>query len=162
MEASFAAGIGRSLISDGVIADPSSCMIYDKLRRRPLAGVREALGGFQHNRCQICDESLVPGTPVAVDHVFPFSLMRRGVTLGWSDLDLDAVWNLAPAHAACNGAKSNRLPTPAEVGRLAQRNAAIMQSPHPLKRTLELTLRARRYSGRPNDWYAFLRNVIAN
>ncbi|WP_206062794.1 HNH endonuclease [Nocardioides piscis] len=161
VESSFAAGVGRSLITEGVAVDLASGTVIDKLRRRSLAGVREALGGFQHNRCQICDELLAPDTAVAVDHVFPFSLMSRGVPLGWADLDLDSIWNLAPAHATCNGAKSNRPPTPEEVARLGQRNAAIMRSPHPLKRTLELTLQARGYAGRPYDWPLFLKHVLA-
>jgi 5-methylcytosine-specific restriction endonuclease McrA len=95
-----------------------------------------------------------------MDHVFPFSLMRRGMTLGWTDLDLDSIWNLAPAHATCNGQKSNRPPTRDEVHRLGMRNAATMRSPHPLKRTLEKTLRARGYAGRPDDWYRFLQRVL--
>ena len=69
---------------------------------------------------------------VAVDHVFPFSFMIRGMKLGWPDLDLDSFWNLAPAHAACNAQKSNRPPTADEKRRLAKRNEAIMGSPHPL------------------------------
>ena len=111
---------------------------YQRQVASSLAGVREAIGGFSHNRCQIGDELLAPGTPVAVDHVALFSLMSRGVKLGWADLDLDAVWNLAPAHAPCNSAKSSGPPTNVEVARLARRNVAIMRSPHPLKRTLEL------------------------
>jgi hypothetical protein len=160
VESSFAAGVGRSLITQGVTVDLASGTVVDKLRRRSLAGVREALGGFQHNRCQVCDELLASDAAVAIDHVFPFSLMSRGVPLGWADLDLDSIWNLAPAHATCNGAKSNRPPTVEEVVRLGQRNAAIMRSPHPLKRTLELTLRARGYAGRPDDWPKFLGQVV--
>jgi hypothetical protein len=45
--------------------------------------------------------------------------------------------NLAPAHAACNSEKSNRPPKPVETVRLARRNAAIMSSAHPLRRTLD-------------------------
>ena len=106
VESSFATGVGRSLITEEVTVDLGSGTVIDKLRRRSLAGVREAVGGFQVNRCQICDELLVPDAAIAIDHVFPFSLMSRGVPLGWADLDLDSIWNLAPAHASCNGAKS--------------------------------------------------------
>jgi hypothetical protein len=55
-------------------------------------------------------------------------------------LDLDTVWNLAPAHYGCNADKSNRPPAPVELDRLARRNEAIMYSPHPLSRTLRITL----------------------
>lgn len=161
VETSFAAGIGRSLVAEGVAVDLSTGTVTDTLRRRSLAGIRQALGGFQYDRCIICDEPLTADDAIAVDHVFPFSLMSRGVRLGWADLDLDSVWNLAPAHAACNGQKSNRPPTAMEVRRLAQRNEAIMRSPHPLKRTLELTLRARGYKGQPDDWTRFLQRVLA-
>ncbi|QIK68619.1 HNH endonuclease [Nocardioides sp. HDW12B] len=158
VENSFASGIGASLINEGVVADLGRDVITDKLRRRSLAGVREAVGGFLYDRCIICNMAL--DGDVAIDHVFPFSLMSRRMPLGWEGLDLDSIWNLAPAHAGCNGAKSNRPPSSEEVHRLADRNAAIMLSPHPLKRTLERTLRARGYAGGPNDWYRFLQRVL--
>ncbi|MGW7258665.1 hypothetical protein [Streptomyces sp. NPDC054834] len=86
--------------------------------------------GFQHGRCLICGDVLALGDAVAVDHVFPFSLMHRfsGVR-SWHGPDLDALWNLAPAHARCNAAKSDRLPTPGELARLTARNEAIRPSP---------------------------------
>lgn len=162
VETSFAAEIGRSLIEDGVAVDMATLQLTDRRRRRPVAGVTEAVIGFQHGRCLICRDPLVPGVDrIAVDHVFPYSFLRllgpgrHGVTP-----DLDAVWNLAPAHAACNIRKSNRPPTPDELVRLAQRNEAIMHSPHPLRRTLQLTLRRHGYTGtRPGAWRDFIRGV---
>ena len=159
VETSFAAGVGASLITEGVAVDVAAGTITDKRRRRPITGVTQAVIGFQHQRCLICDELITPEDEMAVDHVFPFSLMTRGFPLGWQGLDLDAIWNLAPAHAVCNAAKSNALPTPAEVDRLARRNAAIMSSPHPLRRTLQLTLRSRGFHGNPEDWRGFLAGV---
>ncbi|GAA5044613.1 hypothetical protein HNP84_004670 [Thermocatellispora tengchongensis] len=153
VEASFSAAIGRSLMQEGVAVDLGALRITDKRRRRPVAGVTEAVIGFQHGRCLICDETLVPGVDaVAVDHVFPFSMMAR---LG-AATDLDAVWNLAPAHSACNGRKSDRPPTTAELVRLAERNEAIMHSPLPLRKTLHLTLVRHGYPGRAGDWRRFL------
>lgn len=156
---SFSAGIGASLIADGLAVDIDRSMLTDKLRRRSVTGVTEAVIGFQYGRCLICDEPITPGDQVAVDHVFPFSFMRRGFPLGWTGLDLDAVWNLAPAHAVCKSAKSNALPHREQVARLARRNAAIMNSPRPLRRTLEITLKTWGFPCRPDEWPRFLAGV---
>ncbi|MEV5078773.1 HNH endonuclease [Streptomyces sp. NPDC056159] len=160
VESSFAAGIGRSLIEDGVTVDWDTLKITDKRRRRSVTGIVEATAGFQHGRCLICGDVLAPGDAIAVDHVFPFSLMSRFDSVGsWHGPDLDALWNLAPAHATCNGAKSDRLPSPVELARLGARNEAIMQSPHPLRRTLELSLKGA-LSGRDvPSWPEFLAAV---
>jgi hypothetical protein len=116
--------------------------------------VTEAVIGFQHGRCLICTDPITPADEIAVDHVFPHSLMSR-----FPDIpDLDAIWNLAPAHAACNGFKSDRLPTAEEQHRLAQRNQAIMYSPHPLRQTLLLTLKLAGYP-QADQWPFFIREV---
>ncbi|MFF8099701.1 HNH endonuclease [Streptomyces sp. NPDC016640] len=162
VESSFSAGIGRSLITEGVAVDWATLKLTDKHRRRSVTGVAEALIGFQHGRCLICATPIAPDDKTAVDHVFPHSLMRRfGAVSGWQGPDLDVIWNLAPAHETCNSTKSDRLPTPNELDRLAQRNEAILQSPHPLKKTLQLTLRSAGYSDRPGQWPYFLRQVQA-
>ncbi|MEV5882766.1 HNH endonuclease [Streptomyces sp. NPDC052020] len=162
VESSFAAGVGRSLISEGVAVDWATLKLTDKLRRRSVTGVADALIGFQHGRCLICTAPIAADDQTAVDHVFPHSLMRRfGAVSGWRGPDLDVIWNLAPAHETCNGAKSDRLPTPGELRRLAQRNEAIMQSPHPLRKTLQLTLRSAGFSGGPGQWPFLLRRVQA-
>ncbi|WP_151771270.1 HNH endonuclease [Streptomyces abyssomicinicus] len=141
VETSFASGVGRSLVEEGMAHDLETLKLTDKLRRRSVTGLVEATIGFQHGRCQICGEVIGPDEPIAVDHVFPFALMQRYRSVGaWCGPDLDALWNLAPAHAACNGTKSDRLPLPAELDRLAARNEAIMQSPHPLRQTLRRPL----------------------
>ncbi|MFF3817421.1 HNH endonuclease [Streptomyces bluensis] len=162
VESSFAAGVGRSLVEEGVAIDWDTLKITDKRRRRSVTGIVESTVGFQHGRCLICDEVLVPSDAVAVDHVFPFSLMLRLGSVGsWHGPDLDALWNLAPAHAACNGTKSDRLPTQAELARLAARNEAIMQSPHPLRRTLQLTLKSAMPGRSVASWTQFLGAVQA-
>ena len=162
VESSFAAGIGRSLVTEGVTVDWATLRLTDKRRRRPVAGVADALIGFQRGRCLICTAPIAPDDAVAVDHVFPHSLMDRlDRVSAWRGPDLDVIWNLAPAHQACNSAKSNRLPTPDELHRLAQRNEAIMQSPHPLRKTLQLTLQSAGYGGGLGRWPAFLRQVQA-
>ncbi|GAA3418962.1 hypothetical protein [Streptosporangium vulgare] len=162
VETSFAAGVGRSLIDEGVAVDMTTLQITDRQRRRSVTGVTDAVIGFQHGLCMICAELInTDADAIAVDHVFPYSFMRllRPAGRGAAP-DLDAVWNLAPTHAWCNGQKSNRPPTQAEMIRLAQRNEAIMQSPHPLKKTLKLTLEHNGYRGtRPGQWFAFIQYV---
>ncbi|KAA6213863.1 HNH endonuclease [Streptomyces albofaciens JCM 4342] len=159
VESSFATGIGRSLIEEGVRVDRSTLHITDLRRRRPVTGVAEAVAGFQHGRCHICDESL-DGERPAVDHVFPHALMRRYASVnGWHGPDLDSLWNLAVAHPTCNGEKSDRMPTPGELTRLARRNEAIMHSPVPLHKTLRLTLRNAIPGRRISGWRTFLHEV---
>ncbi|MER7174175.1 HNH endonuclease [Streptomyces mesophilus] len=160
VESSFAAGIGRALIEGGVTVDWSTLQLTDKRRRRPVTGVADALIGFQHGRCLICDDVLDLADAVAIDHVFPYSLMQRYASVGgWDGPDLDVLWNLAPAHQACNGAKSDRLPRPDELERLARRNESIMGSPHPLRKTLELALSSVPGRRPGTRWTAYLLEV---
>jgi hypothetical protein len=56
-------------------------VLTDRRRRRPVTGVASAVVGFQHGRCLICDTTLAASDPVAVDHVFPYSLMNRAALL---------------------------------------------------------------------------------
>ncbi|MDG4861144.1 HNH endonuclease domain-containing protein [Streptomyces sp. T-3] len=160
VESSFDAGIGRALIEEGVTLDWSTLKLTDKRRRRPVTGVAEALIGFQHGRCLICDGALDLADAVAVDHVFPYSLMQRYASVeGWRGPDLDVLWNLAPAHEACNSAKSDRLPSSGDLERLARRNEAIMGSPHPLRKTLQLALERDIKIPHGAGWSYFLREV---
>lgn len=164
VECSFAAGIGRALVEEGVAVDWATLKLTDTRRRRPVTGVADALIGFQHGRCLLCDDALALTDAVDVDHMFPYALMRRYAAVGgWRGPDLDALWNLSPAHTTCNRAKSDRLPHPDELRRLALRNDAIMRSPHPLRRTLQLALKQlpRRIPGSPPGdlWPNFLREV---
>ncbi|MFD5633667.1 HNH endonuclease [Streptomyces sp. NPDC127077] len=162
VESSFAAGVGRSLLEEGVAIDWDTLKITDKRRRRSVTGIIEATAGFQHGHCLICGDVLTPSDATAVDHVFPYSLMRRFAGVGaWHGPDLDALWNLAPAHATCNGAKSDRLPTQRELAGLAARNEAIMNSPHPLRRTLQISLKSALPRQGAASWVQFLQAVQA-
>ncbi|MFH8348229.1 HNH endonuclease [Streptomyces sp. NPDC018045] len=159
VENSFATGIGRSLIADGVRVDRETLRLTDQRRRRQVTGVAAAVAGFQHGRCHVCDETVSP-EETAVDHVFPYALMRRFESVrGWSGPDLDSLWNLAVAHRTCNGKKSDRMPTADELARLARRNEQIMRSPRPLHTTLRLTLEKAVPGRRISDWATFLREV---
>lgn len=160
VETSFESGVGQSLISDGFRVDLDLERLVDKRRRKSVTGLGPAVIGFQYGRCLICNEPITEGDRAAIDHVFPFSLMYRGNLAAAPGLDLDSVWNLAPAHAVCNGRKSNRPPTMDEIHRLGQRNEAIMLSPHPLRRTLELSLALRGIQRKPGAWYRFLATVL--
>jgi len=136
VESAFDSEIGTSLVGNGVEVTDDADWLLETVRRAPVAQAKPALVGFQHGRCFYCHEMLTNlDASVHVDHVYPFSLMRTGV---WAGPDLNAVWNLVVAHAECNLIKSNRLPTTEEVRRLIYRNEAIIFSPHPLRRTLQL------------------------
>ncbi|MGY3318150.1 HNH endonuclease [Arthrobacter sp. TE12232] len=160
VETSFESGVGRSLISEGFGVNLDLEGLVDRRRRRSVAGLRPAVLGFQYGRCLICHDPITESDRVAIDHVFPFSLMNRGNLTADPGLDLDSLWNLSPAHAVCNSRKSNRPPTIDEVRRLGQRNEAIMLSPHPLRRTLELSLALRGIQRKPGAWYRFLATVL--
>jgi hypothetical protein len=157
VETSFITGVGRSVMEDGLAVDLAEWRLTDRRRRRSVAGVKEAVVGFQHGRCLTCGDMIWSEDRDAIDHVFPLALMGRfPVARQWPELDLDTVWNLAPAHYDCNADKGARPPTAAELLRLVQRNDAIMNSPHPLKRTLQITLGPFSASG---GWQAFIRAV---
>lgn len=152
VEASFDAGIGRNLIENGVELDDDLSAIVSPARRVALTSLRGAIAGFQHGRCFYCQEPLsnlvddvevnpvISGKNVHVDHVVPFSWMKTG---SWTGPNLNHVWNLVLAHASCNLQKSARQPTNDELTRLIARNDAIAESPHPLRRTIEITMDAR-------------------
>ncbi len=138
VEASFDADIGPGLVADGLAIDTELGIAVDRRRRRSVVGLRPALSGFQHGRCLYCRMRLESLDATAhVEHVFPFHWMNR---LGWSGPDLDALWNLVLLCPVCNSAKLGNRPTEAQVQALIDRNQAVLQSPHPLKRTMQLAL----------------------
>ena len=135
VESAFDTGIGRSVITSGVFFEATTELLIEKVRRTSVTGARSALGGFQHGRCFYCHEKLSELDDVHVDHVYPFSLMKRP---GWEGPDLNGVWNLVVAHGLCNENKLARLPNSDEVQRLIDRDLAILDSPHPLKKSISL------------------------
>lgn len=139
VESSFDAGIGPALMDRGVVLSADGTQILQApFSRAPVTSARAALSGFQHGRCFYCHEPLTTlARSVHVDHLYPLALTRTG---SWGGPDLNGVWNLVVACATCNLTKSSRLPTVDEVRALIDRNEAIMTSPHPLKRTLELAM----------------------
>ncbi|MEU6829087.1 HNH endonuclease signature motif containing protein [Nocardia beijingensis] len=140
VEASFDSGIGRALIQGGVEVDNESSSVLAPVRRAAVTSVRGAIVGFQHGRCFYCHQQLDKlAGGVHVDHVFPFAWMNTG---SWRGPNLNHIWNLVLACAPCNLAKNARQPTSAEIERLLARNDAIAASPHPLRRTIEITMDA--------------------
>lgn len=135
VESAFDTGIGRSVITSGVFFETTSELLIEKVRRVSVTGARPALEGFQHGRCFYCNEKLLELDDVHVDHVYPFSLMK---SQGWEGPDLNGVWNLVVAHGLCNEGKLARLPTSEEVQRLIDRDLAVLDSPHPLKKSISL------------------------
>ncbi|MFE9323530.1 HNH endonuclease [Nocardia sp. NPDC052278] len=156
VEASFDAGIGKNLVASGVDVDIDSAIIVSPARRVSLTSVRGAIIGFQHGRCFYCREAL-KDAGVHVDHVFPFAWMKTG---SWRGPNLNHVWNLVLACAPCNLGKGARLPSADEIERLLDRNDAIAESPRPLHRTLEISMRATGPSARERR-RTFIREVYS-
>jgi len=136
VESSFDSGIGASLRSVGLLTSDDGEYLIDHIRRGQVSKSRAALIGFQHGRCLLCMEPIENlYKDVHVDHTYPYSLMKR---LRWKGPDLNGIWNLAVTHSVCNSNKSNTLPSSELVQRLIERNEAIANSPHPLRRTIEI------------------------
>lgn len=110
-------------------------------KRRTITEVRPALNGYQKGHCFYCFQPITvtpgPEGPIAdVDHLFPHSLMARGLPI-----DLDQPWNLVLACSTCNrgpGGKMAAVPHRRYLARLHRRNEYLIGSSHPLKETLVL------------------------
>lgn len=150
VEASFDAEISRNLLQSGVEPSDDLTDVVVPIRRIPVTGLRSAIAGFQHGQCFYCRMPLVEsaqngeddpysGRDVHVDHVVPYSWMKSG---SWRGPNLNHVWNLVLACAPCNLRKSARQPTSSELETLLKRNHAIANSPHPLRRTIDITMLA--------------------
>jgi hypothetical protein len=87
-------------------------LVIEKVERNgaervSLARFLKLLRQLDGPRCFYCDEEFGNGSSVHVDHVIP-----------WSFLLADPLWDLVFACAACNIAKSDRLPKPEFLDRL--------------------------------------------
>ncbi|WP_369068353.1 HNH endonuclease [Kineococcus terrestris] len=138
VESAFAAGVSSRSV--GLYPSADGTELFMPHRRAAVASSLPALRGFQHGRCFYCHALLSPEPGAAhVDHVFPWSLMNR---LQLRDLDLNGLWNLVAACAACNLGKSDRLPGEADLEALVARNEAVLASPEPLKVGLRASMEA--------------------
>jgi hypothetical protein len=157
VEASFDAGIGRSLLYEGVSVDIEAETIVTPVRRVALAHVKPVIVGFQHGRCFYCHQPFEDlGPTVHVDHVFPFHLMNSG---SWRGPNLHGVWNLVISCADCNLKKWGRPPIDAELSQLLARNEAIAESQKPVARTLELATKKAAGASPQQKRYQFIRDV---
>lgn len=156
VEASFDAGIGRSLLG-GLTFDEETEQLVVAAKRVSLTSLRASIDGFQYGRCFYCRDPLgdLNGPDIHVDHVFPFKWMTTGT---WRGPDLNGVWNLVLAHGPCNRDKWFRNPTDDEITRLIARNDAIAESPVPLRRTLEIAMSASG-PGAASKRHQFIANV---
>lgn len=135
VESAWISGVGQSMMRLGPILDDSGTRLLDRVRRAAVTGVRESLIGFQDGKCLYCGAEILEDFSNAhVDHVFPYSLNKRGIV---TDLDLNAIWNLVVSCISCNLEKAGRLPTGEQVQLLELRNNAVVNSPYPLKRAIE-------------------------
>ena len=100
VETSFTTGVGRSVMEDGLAFDFAEWRLTDKRRRRSVAGVKEALIGFQHGRCLTCGDIFRPQDRVAIDHMFPLASGPNWTSTGcgtWPPLTTPATPTRAPA-----------------------------------------------------------------
>lgn len=111
--------------------------------RRSVAGVKEAVSGYQKGRCFYCNEEFSLDDSgrdrVEIDHFFPLSRQN----LKGNQVDLDQIWNLVLACQECNRGeegKHDRVPSKYLVERLVHRNGYYVRSTDPLKATLKVTL----------------------
>jgi hypothetical protein len=137
VEAAWSLNIGRNLII--VEADAAKGKLFVNSQKRiDITSSRDALNGYQKGRCFYCfDEiSVSPQNDrlADVDHFFPWVLMREGIAM-----NLDGVWNLVLACRQCNrgtAGKFAQVPAKSLLERLHRRNNYLIDSHHPLRRTL--------------------------
>ena len=135
VETGWSLGLANRLIEFDA---STGLLVPSNIRRTPLASARDSLYGYQKGKCFYCFRpisSLSSGPNASdVDHVFPFVLMKRGLTS-----DLDQIWNLVLTCVECNrgaNGKFEAIPAPKYISRLAKRNEYLIESNLPIKETL--------------------------
>jgi len=109
----------------------------NKIRRKNITGIRDALNGYQNGKCFYCGKAIAEHgdySKVDVDHFFPHRLQRNT-----DKINLDGAWNLVLSCTTCNrgkNGKSDKIPILDLIGRLEMRNNYLIASNHPLKETL--------------------------
>jgi len=92
--------------------------------RRDLTPIKDALAGYQQDRCFYCGEQLYD--PSHVDHVIPFK------ALGHNEF-----WNLVVAHEQCNLRKTDNLVGLHFIENLIERNEYVIKSHLPLHKEIQ-------------------------
>ena len=135
VESAWDMGVAQCLIE---FDEDSGFLVPSSVRRRSLTSARDSLHGYQKGMCFYCFRKVSlfgdgdDGSDV--DHVFPFTLMRKGLVS-----NLDQIWNLVLACRDCNrgvDGKFDQTPASKFVERLARRNDYLIESNLPIKETL--------------------------
>jgi hypothetical protein len=103
--------------------------VVRKDMRTNLTPIKDALAGYQQDRCFYCGEVLYD--PSHVDHVIPFK------ALGHNEF-----WNLVVAHEQCNLRKTDNLTGPHFIENLIERNEYVIRSHLPLHKEIKADLGA--------------------
>jgi hypothetical protein len=139
VETAWDLGLPRQVLTVGYDPEGELLVINDRrLKRKAITGCRGALNGYQKGKCFYCfgDIGVEDRTlgVADVDHFFPHALKPQGI----GGL-LDGVWNLVLACQNCNRGsegKFARLPELRYLERLHRRNEFLIDSHHPLRKTL--------------------------
>jgi hypothetical protein len=95
--------------------------------RTNLSPIKDALSGYQQDRCFYCGETLYE--PSHVDHVIPFKALEH-----------NQFWNLVVAHQTCNLRKTDYLVGLHFIENLIKRNEFVIKSHLPLHKEIKADL----------------------
>jgi len=101
--------------------------VVRKDQRTNLTPIKDALSGYQQDRCFYCGEQLFE--PSHVDHVIPFKALEH-----------NEFWNLVVAHEQCNLRKTDYLTGLHFIENLIQRNEFVIKSHLPLHKEIQADL----------------------
>lgn len=159
VETAWELGVSRNLLNVSYDDKNKILFIDDKLRRKDVTSVRDALNGYQKGKCFYCfDDITVDDNSddlCDVDHFFPHTLQ-----LVMSDININGVFNLVLACPNCNRGhegKFAKAPAINYLERLHKRNEFLISSHHPLRETL-----IKQTGLTEEDRIAFLRNMDKN
>ena len=137
VETAWSLNIPKHHINVKYDENESLLYIIDKVRRKNITGIRDALNGYQNGKCFYCGKPISKDgcyDDVDVDHFFPHMLQRYN-----RNINLDGAWNLVLSCIDCNRGESGKfekIPDRSLLQRLENRNNYLIASNHPLKETL--------------------------
>jgi len=101
--------------------------VVRKDKRTNLTPIKDALSGYQQDRCFYCGEKLFE--PSHVDHVIPFKALEH-----------NEFWNLVVAHEQCNLRKTDCVTGQHFIENLIERNEFVIKSHLPLHKEIQADL----------------------
>lgn len=120
--------------------DEASSLFFletDRMRRKDVTSVRDALNGYQKGKCfySYQDISVNPNHPQLcdVDHFLPHANKIEHAKNG---ANVNGVWNLVLVEPSINREKSSKVPDLKFLRRLFNRNEFYIDSKHPLAETI--------------------------